>query len=273
MIFCLLTLVATLSDGDSAMARGDYKAAVQHYRAEAQNHPDSYEAKFNLARALSFSNHRDEAIRLYTELLATRPDNSDLLLARGRTYAWDDRWKEAEADITAVTARSPDYGDAGSALGDVYLWSDRPRDAVAAYGKWIAAEPLNPRAYIARAKALRSANELAAARADFEAARAHGAPDSDIDEYLTALQRREVPESETPVAFTWLANLSYGYSEFSPASSNWRYYSASLRHYWQSSSLAFEYLDSGRFGHHDYALALDAYIDFWPRAYANLRYQ
>jgi YaiO family outer membrane protein len=274
MIFCVLALVATIADGDKAMERGDYNAAAQYYRSEAEAHPESYEAKFKLARALSFSNHRDEAIQLYTELLATRPNNSDLLLARGRTYAWEGRWNEAEADITAVTTRSPDYGDAWSALGDMYLWSDRPGNAVGAYSKWIAAIPDNPRAYIARARAHRSANEFEAARADFEAARAHGAPDSEINRYLTSLRRsRQSPESVSPETYKWLLNLSYGFSEFSPIRGDWHYYSASIRHYWQRGSLAFEYLDSMRFGSDDYALALDAYVDLWPRSYANISYQ
>ena len=274
MILYALALVAAMADGDTAMTKGDYNAAVQYYRAEVETHPGSYEAKFKLARALSFSNHRDEAIRLYTELLATRPNNSDLLLARGRTYAWEGRWNEAEADITAVTTRFPDYGDAWSALGDVYLWSDRPGEAAGAYGKWIAASPDDFRAHIARGRAHRSANELEAARADFEAALAHGAPAPEIKQYLASLQeRREVPESVAPGSYKWLANLSYGYSEFSPVHSNWHYYSASVRHYWQQGSLAFEYLDSLRFGSDDYALALDGYADLWPRSYANIRYQ
>jgi YaiO family outer membrane protein len=274
MILLALSLVAAMADGDMAMTRGDYAAAAQYFRSEAKAHPQSYEATFKLARALSLSDHRDEAIQLYTGLLSTRPNNSDLLLARGRTYAWEGHWKEAEADITAVTSRSPGYGDAWSALGDVYLWSDRPGDAVDAYGKWISADPENPRAYIARAKAHRSANELDAARVDFEAARAHGAPGPEVERSLASLQqRREVPESEAPEAYKWLANLSYGVSEFSPVRGTWHYYSASVRHYWQKGSLAVEYLDSLRFGSDDYAVALDGYVDLWPRAYANVRYQ
>ncbi|HEX9020739.1 MAG TPA: YaiO family outer membrane beta-barrel protein [Nitrospirota bacterium] len=274
VIFLALSLVAAMVDGDTAMARSDYAAATRYYRAEVAAHPESYEAKFKLAKALSFSNHRNEAIQLYTELLATRPDNSDLLLARGRTYAWENRWHEAEADITAVTRRLPDYGDAWSALGDVYLWSDRPRDAVNAYGKWIAANPGDSRAYIARAKARRSAGDFDAALADFEAARAHGAPDKEIDEYLVSLQRRRSEqESVAPEAYTWLASLAYDNSRFSTGRSDWNYYTATLRRFWEHGSLAFEYLRSRRFDENDYALALDAYVDLWPRAYANLRYQ
>lgn len=274
MILLALSLVAAIADGDRAMSKGDYDAATQYYRAEAKSRPGSYEATFKLARALSFSGHRDEALRLYTELLATRPDNTELLLARGRTYAWENRWKEAEADLTAVTSRSPGYGDAWSAVGDVYLWSDRPAEAVNAYGKWIAADPGNTRAYIARARANRSAGNLDAARIDFEAARAHGAPASEIDPYLASLQRRrQEPEAEAPDAYRWLANLSYGNSSFSPVQSEWHYYSATVRHYWQWVSLGFEYLGSRRFESDDYALALDAYVDLWPRAYANVRFQ
>jgi len=62
MLFLALSLVSAMADGDMAMSRGDYAAAAQHYRAEAEANPGSYEAKFNLARSLAFSNHRDEAI-------------------------------------------------------------------------------------------------------------------------------------------------------------------------------------------------------------------
>jgi YaiO family outer membrane protein len=269
-----LSLVAALTNGDGAMEKGDYAAAAQYYRAEVASHPDSYDAKFKLARALSFSNRRDEAIALYTELLAASPKNSDLLLARGRTYAWDGRWKEAEKDLKKVTAQRPGYGDAWSALGDVYLWSDRPIDAAAAYGKWIAADPGEQRAYLARAKAWRAAGNIDAARADFEAARTHGLPSPETDAYLASLQqRRQTPEAQATDEFAWLANLSIGRSDFSPVKGTWNYYDATLRHYWKQGSLGFEYLGSERFGSDDYALALDAYWDLWQRAYVNVRLQ
>jgi YaiO family outer membrane protein len=274
MMLLALTLVAAMADGDMAMTKGDYNAAVQYYRMEAAADPGSYEATFKLARALSFSNHRDEAIQLYTELLATRPNNSDLLLARGRTYAWEGRWKEAEADITAVTSRSPDYGDAWSALGDMYTWSDRPSDAANAYGKWISADPNSPRAYVARARARRSAGELDAARADFETARVLGAPDPEIDQYLASLQpRRMEQESVAPEMITWQASLSYDFNTFSKYRNDWHDYTAVLRRYWERGSLGFEYLHANRFDSNDYALALDGYVDLWSRAYANVRYQ
>lgn len=262
-----------MAAGNAARDRGDYAAAIEHYRAAVAAAPKSYEAKFQLARTLSYTNQRQEAIRLYTELLVTRPNNSDLLLARGRTYAWEGRWSEAEADLTAVTTRLPGYGDAWSALGDMYLWSDRPDFAVKAYGRWIAAQPTEPRAYLARARAYRAVGDLDAARADLGAARAHGAAVAEVDRLLAALERRAEPEAATPEGFLWAASLNYSFSHFSPDRDKWNEYTASVRHYWQHASLAVEYLKANRFALTDDAVALDAYIDLWSRAYANVRYQ
>ncbi|MFZ5862887.1 MAG: YaiO family outer membrane beta-barrel protein [Nitrospirota bacterium] len=267
-------LIAALADGDAAMDRGDYPAAVRHYRAELKLHPESYDVKFKLARALAFSGHREEAIGLYTELLTTRPTNSDVLLARGRVYTWENRWREAEADLTAVTTRLPNYGEAWSALGDVYLRSGRPAKAVQAYGKWIGAGAQDPLAYIARARAHRAAGNVAAARVDFEAARERGGPDAEVGEYLASLDpRRRDPESVAPDEYRWFGRLSSGISDFSPDRGTWRNYSLLVRRYWQRASLGVELLRAERFDQQDQALALDAYVDLWPRSYANLRYQ
>ena len=127
---------AELTAASEARDRGDHAAAIGHYRRALASDPQSYEAKFQLARLLSYTRQREEAIRLYTELLSTRPANSDLLLARGRTLAWEGRWSESEADLRAATTLLPEYGDAWAALGDLYLWSDRPADAIQAYTRW-----------------------------------------------------------------------------------------------------------------------------------------
>lgn len=262
-----------MAAGNAARERGDYATAIRHYRVAVAVAPKSYEPRFQLARTLSYANQREEAIRLYTELLATRPNNSDLLLARGRTYAWDGRWPEAEADLTAVTRRQPGYGDAWSALGDMYLWSDRPDSAVKAYSRWISAQPAESRAYLARARAYRSMGDFKAARADLEAARMHGASAAEVDRLLAALERRAEPEATRPEGFRWRASAGYSTSRFSPDRDKWNEYSASIRRYWERGSLAAEYLKANRFGLTDDAIALDAYIDLWLRAYANVRYQ
>ena len=267
------TVTTAMAAGDAARERGEYTEAIRHYRTAVAAAPKSYEARFQLARMLSYTNQREEAIRLYTELLATRPNNSDLLLARGRTYAWEGRWSEAETDLTAVTSRLPAYGDAWSALGDMYLWSDRPVLAIRSYDRWIAVQPAEPRAYLARANAYRSAGNITAARTDLEMARAHGAAAVEVDRLLAALERRAEPEAAKPEGFLWAASLGYSLSHFSPDRDQWNEYNASVRRYWEHASLAAEYLKANRFTLTDDAVALDAYVDLWSRAYANLRYQ
>jgi YaiO family outer membrane protein len=259
--------------GNAARDRGEYVEAIRYYRAAVAAAPKSYEPRFQLARMLSYTNQHAEAIRIYTELLTVSPNNSDLRLARGRTYAWLGRWAEAEADLTAVTTRSPGYGGAWSALGDMYLWSDRPDAALKSYDHWVAVQPDEPRAYLARARAYRSKGDFKASRADLEMARVHGADNAEVDRLVATLERRVEAEATKPEGFMWAASFGYSFSHFAPDRDKWNEYDATVRHYWEHGSLAAEYLKANRFTLTDEAVALDAYVDLWFRAYANVRYQ
>jgi len=119
---------AELTAGNAARDRSDYAAAIGHYRPRLASDPQSYEAKFQLARAPV---HTPAAARRRydstAELLSTRPTNSDLLLARGRSYAWEGRWSESEADLAAVTRLLPEYGDAWAASAICICGAAAPR--------------------------------------------------------------------------------------------------------------------------------------------------
>lgn len=236
---------------------------------------ESYEQQFARARELATSGRREEAIALYTAMLAQSPGNSDVLLARGRTYAWMDRWAEAEADLGAVTRAAPDYADAWSALGDMYLWSERPQQAAAAYGRWAELRPADPAPLIARGRAHRSAGDLDAARLDFEAARTRGVDAAQVEDYLATLQPRiQKQEAVLPEAYDWQLRVGAWHTDFDPDSrSSWNEYELSLRRRFERGSLAVEMLRANRFDSHDTAWALDGYATLWQRAYANVRYQ
>lgn len=236
---------------------------------------EGYEQQFARARELAAGDRREEAIALYTAMLQRSPGNSDVLLARGRTYAWMDRWSEAEADLTAATAAAPGYADAWSALGDLYLWNDRPQQAVTAYGRWVELAPDEPAARIARGRAHRAAGDLAAARADFEAARGRGADPAQVDEYVASLQpRRQDQEAALPAGYRWALRVGASHTRFDPDTrDSWDEFDVSLRRRFERGSLALEVLRAERFGNHDTAWALDGYVSLWQRAYANLRYQ
>ena len=234
----------------------------------------SQSQRLQQARALASAGEREQALAIYDQVLAESPDNVDARLARGRTYAWMDRWQEAEADLRATVEQSPTYADAWSALGDMYLWSDRPEQAVRAYDRWVELAPDAPAALIARGRAHRAADDLAAARADFEAAGRLGADARLVERHLASLLPRvQNPEAVVPPGFRWSARVGASHTSFSPDRDSWNDQELSLRHHFDRGSIALELLRAQRFDRHDTAWALDAYTPLWERAYANLRYQ
>lgn len=246
----------------------------------AADPPASFDQRFLAARDLALAGQREAAIAAYTALLEASPGNADVLLGRGRVYAWMGRWAEGEADLRGATDAAPTYADAWSALGDLYLWSDRPVLAAEAYGHWLAVAPADdPAPLVARGRAYRSAGDLAAARGDFEAARARGADPVQVDNYLqsltppaTALRALE-PATLPSGRYRWSASLGADRDQFPSASVGWNDYTAAVRRYFEHGSLAIEALGAERFGIHDTAWAADGYVDLWNRAYVNLRFQ
>lgn len=237
--------------------------------------PEGFDQKFLEARELALKGQRDAAIAAYSELLAASPGNADVLLGRGRVYAWMGNWAAAEADLTAATAAAPTYADAWSALGDMYLWSDRPERAVEAYSRWSALAPDNPAPLVARGRAQRNAGNLAAARADFEAASQKGADPTQVKDYLASLERVGVkpPDAVRSGGYLWSGSLGVDYTDFPSGGLHWIDTVASVRRQFDAGSVAFEGLTSHRFGTSDTAWAIDGYADLWRRAYINLRFQ
>ena len=246
--------------------------AVKPKPAPAPAQP-GYEQQFQAAQQLAHSGQREEAIRAYTEMLQRWPDNSDILLGRGQVYSWMKRWDESERDLRAAIAASPKRADTWAALGNTYLWSDRPAQAAEAYGRWVALRPGDPEPLLARGRAWRAANDYGAARADFEAAGRLGADPKEVSDLLASLAPRAVPEAQVPAGYKWSALVSSGLTDWSPDRNRWADYTVSLRRHFDRGSLAAELIEADHFGTSDNAWALDGYVDLWPRAYANLRFQ
>lgn len=239
-------------------------------RLMAQDAADALTAQMLQVRQLATSGQRQLAIKRYTALLAEHPGNGDLLLARGRTYAWDGQYAAAESDLHAVVQKSPGYADAWSALGDVYRWSGHPQQAADAYSHWVALAPHDAAARIARGRALRDAGQLAAARADFDAAAALGANADEIAGLQQSLLPREIQPDD---GYRWGVSAGWDHTGFSGDRQDWNDADLSLRRYFSRGSLALELLRADHFGTSDTAWALDGYVPLWSRAYANLRYQ
>ena len=239
--------------------------------------PESYTARLRRARDLATSGDpakRAHALALYDTMLTVSPGNADVLLGRGRTFAWSRRYSEAEADLRAVVEAKPTYGDAWSALGDLLMWSDRPREAAEAYGHWVAVAPDAPEPLIARGRALRDAEDLAGARADFAAAGARGADPARVAALTATTQPRQATlEGMSTEGYQWSLRVGLDHTEFSGGRAPAIDHAVSLRRRLSRGSIALEWLQADRFRRIDQAWSLDAFTRLWPRAYTNLRYQ
>lgn len=212
----------------------------------------SFEAAYVRARAHANDGQPELALAEYSALLARSPGNADVLLGRGIVYSRLERWDQAEADLTAAARVAPDYADVWSALADLYRWSARPQQAIAAYDRLIALQPEQPAHRAARA-AVGSGGEV------------DPAP-------VIAQQRAASHDASIAAGYSWLANLSSSWLDVG-ATPRWNEQTLSVRHYLRGGSLAFETLRAHRFEQTGHAWALDAYVDLWRGAYANLRYQ
>jgi YaiO family outer membrane protein len=233
--------------------------------------PDALSAQLLQVRELATGGQRAAALARYDQLLLEHPDNSDVLLARGRTHAWEGNHAQAEADLRAVVQASPRYADAWSALGDLYWWSDRPQQAADAYGQWIALEPEQPRAWIARGRAWRAAGENDAAAADFSTAAGLGADVESLQESL----RPQVndPDAMMVDGYRWSLRAGIDHTRFSGGRDAWNDVGVTVRRRFERGSLGLEMINADHFQQRDTAWALDGYVSLWERAYANVRYQ
>lgn len=243
--------------------------------AQAPAKAQGFDEQFKAAQQLVREGKRDEALAAYTAMLARSPNNSDVLLARGRLLSWMDRDAEAERDLTAATRAAPKYADTWTALGDLYRWTDRPALAADAYAHWIELAPKDPAPHLARGRVLQQAGDTSGARAEFEAARSLGAAQADLDKAMaTLLPSSLAPDVASAGGYDWSATLA-GSKTWVSANGNSDYWDKglTLRRHFNWGSIGVEGLGLHRYDQNDTAYALDAYVDLWNRAYANLRYQ
>ncbi len=104
--------------------RGDVKAARDRLRKLRLSQPGQAQRLFLVeGEILSGIEWREEAYRLYSEYLETRPDDLEILYARSLVAERLDRVDQTERDLRAVLAVEPDNTRALNALG--YTLADR----------------------------------------------------------------------------------------------------------------------------------------------------
>jgi len=209
--------------------------------AAVQENAPSFDQQYEQARGFANAGQHELALKLYSGLLARSPGNVDVLLGRGIVYTRMQRWQEAESDLRAAATAAPNYADVWSALSNMYRWSDQPAKASEAYERLVALRPEERQP---------------------------------IEPVVLAVQSRIAnPEAAAPAGYSWAASLSGSWTDPARFDERWHDQTFAVRHYGEHGSLAFETLRAHRFDRHDYAWALDGYVDLWKGSYANVRYQ
>jgi YaiO family outer membrane protein len=226
----------------------------------------SYDVLFTLAQQLARSDFRNQAIEVYTALIAANPADPDALLGRGLVYAWQGRFEESVRDLLSVTEQYPTYGDAWMALGNTYFWQNQPENAQQAYTEWISASGDNPEPYMARARCYIALRKFSRAREDLKAARLLNGDRSQIDQMIRELSRTQGSKPWEPI-------LSWEYFSFSEGRTPWSTETFAVKRAVPFGALSLGLTRVLRFDIVDYAVLFDNYIDLWRRAYTNVRFQ
>jgi YaiO family outer membrane protein len=105
-------LAATLCLGTwSAVAAEDHAALEQRMRQQLAERPGDLDARFQLARALSWQNRYNEALAEYSRLLEARPENADFLLGLAQVHLWRGEPAMSLAPLRKARALTPAYED------------------------------------------------------------------------------------------------------------------------------------------------------------------
>ena len=94
-----------------AVSNKNFKQAETILSRHLQQHPDDIDARFLLARVLSWQEKWAEAIAQFNNLLEQQPDNADFLLARANTLEWKGDRQDALRDLENARLLSPDYSE------------------------------------------------------------------------------------------------------------------------------------------------------------------
>lgn len=130
----LLFSVSVMAESeDSCLAEANVEVNNSNFRqaetilmGHLEHAPKDMEARFLLARVLSWQEKGTDALDQFTILLEERPYSSDFLLARANTLEWMGRRNEALLDLEAARALSPDYSELWRAEITILMRNDNP---------------------------------------------------------------------------------------------------------------------------------------------------
>lgn len=109
--------------GNVRIREGDYAGAAEAYRARLEAHPEDRDARYGLARALTFSGDLTWGEREYRAILAANPKDAEARIGLADVLAWQKKFREAEEALTPLAAERPDDAEVLLRQGRIALWS------------------------------------------------------------------------------------------------------------------------------------------------------
>ena len=119
--------------GRASYLAGDYATAIESFKETIRQHPNSAEARFNLALAYGKIGDTEKAIQRYKEAIRLDPGSAVSHCNLGFDYKKGKYYKEAIESFKEAIRIRPNYGRAIWQLGMLYVDLGRIDDALEQY--------------------------------------------------------------------------------------------------------------------------------------------
>ena len=249
---------------DSLLRREEPSRALGLYREVLSRNPESYRARYGIARAYLHQGEPDRALPYLNDLIARFPAEADPHVIRGFALLQQGRNEAAEEDFRWVIERFPEYADAWRGLGTALERSRELRPALDVYSRWIAVDPDDPNARLARARLYTELARRDEAQEDLRAAARLGASPRDVERLQRGIELDRWRD-------TFTVSAEYGYETFFGERDAWRKASFSASYDVQSrGAVALEFIQAHRFGEADEAFRPDIHVTLSKKTSANV---
>jgi YaiO family outer membrane protein len=135
-----------LESGNERLRAGEYAGAAAAFRAALVTSPGNRDARYGLARALSFTGDFAGGEREYREILAVDPGDVEARLGLSDVLAWQKKYGESIEVLAALAADRPDDVEVLLRQGKVSLWSGDLETARLRFEKALSLSPGNAEA-------------------------------------------------------------------------------------------------------------------------------
>lgn len=164
--------------GFALARRGDFAAAIPHYRRALELEPDHPDVRNNLGNALAETGALGEALAVLIRAAALTPDDADVRNSLGRVRLLRGELAEAEREFRAALRLAPNYALAHTNLGQALAARGDAAGALAALEAAVRLAPADPAYRNNLANLLAALGRTAEAVTHYEAALAAAPADA-----------------------------------------------------------------------------------------------